>query len=380
MAIGTSKLILGGKAIVPAGSQTFNTSGTFTVPLGVTKVNITGVGGTGSAGNAGSSGNPGTGAPGGSGGVQYGWLYCSGGYYNPGCEANGNPGNLVNPYYWYYNSPWNGAGGGAGAGYYADWGGNASKTGNAGSPGNAGSVGNASSGLSKTFNGGNAGNGGAGSPGGQAGTVGQSANPLMQGSPPPSVPYNNSSYVSGNNTGGGSGGQSIPHPFPGFGAYSHSASGGGGAGDVNDGQNYNVTEVNSNCQPVTTIQSLGGNPGGGRGGIGGGNRYAIPVAYWRQQTNPQGFGNGGVPSIDAEGGYFGSNLRAGGGGGGAKGSLASGSGGGRGQAAPGGSAGNPGNAGTPATYNCIPVTPGGSYPVTVGGPSGGQVKISWCKQ
>jgi hypothetical protein len=63
--------------------------------------------------------------------------------------------------------------------------------------------------------------------------------------------------------------------------------------------------------------------------------------------------------------------------------MGSGGGGGRGNAGNCGSPGNPGNpgnAGTPATFNCVPVTPGSSYPIVVGGPSGGQVVISWNPQ
>lgn len=68
MPIGTSKLSLGGKAIVLAGSQTFNTSGTFSAPIGLTKVSITGTGGTGNSGNPGNAGNAGAGGSGGGGG------------------------------------------------------------------------------------------------------------------------------------------------------------------------------------------------------------------------------------------------------------------------------------------------------------------------
>ena len=53
MAIGASKIgVLGGKPIVPGGSQTFNTSGTFSVPVGVTKINVTGKGATGGKGHS----------------------------------------------------------------------------------------------------------------------------------------------------------------------------------------------------------------------------------------------------------------------------------------------------------------------------------------
>ena len=61
MPIGTAKNIFGG-SLVPGGTQTFNTSGTFNVPVGVSKVSITGKGATGSVGNTGSAGNPGSGS------------------------------------------------------------------------------------------------------------------------------------------------------------------------------------------------------------------------------------------------------------------------------------------------------------------------------
>jgi hypothetical protein len=38
-----------------------------------------------------------------------------------------------------------------------------------------------------------------------------------------------------------------------------------------------------------------------------------------------------------------------------------------------------GAAATPATFNCVPVTPGGTAPITVGSP-GGQIVISWNPQ
>jgi hypothetical protein len=55
-----------------------------------------------------------------------------------------------------------------------------------------------------------------------------------------------------------------------------------------------------------------------------------------------------------------------------------GGGGGRGATGGNGGAGNPGAAATPTTFNCVSVTPGGSYPVVV--PTGGQVVISWNAQ
>ena len=47
MAIGSSKSGVLGAGLVPAGSQTFNTSGTFTAPAGVRKVSIVGIFNTG---------------------------------------------------------------------------------------------------------------------------------------------------------------------------------------------------------------------------------------------------------------------------------------------------------------------------------------------
>ena len=57
MPAGTPKVTMfGDKTIAPGGCQTFNTSGTFTVPVGVTVINLVGKGGSGNPGNAGNSG------------------------------------------------------------------------------------------------------------------------------------------------------------------------------------------------------------------------------------------------------------------------------------------------------------------------------------
>jgi hypothetical protein len=47
MAIGTSKIGVLGASIVPGGSETFNASGTFISPAGVTRINLSGKGGAG---------------------------------------------------------------------------------------------------------------------------------------------------------------------------------------------------------------------------------------------------------------------------------------------------------------------------------------------
>ena len=87
MPIGVSKTVIFGKGGAEAGTQTFNTSGTFTVPSGVSIVSITGVGGTGTSGNSGGTGNSGTG-----GGGQ------GGGGGNAGNAGNpGNAGSAASP-------------------------------------------------------------------------------------------------------------------------------------------------------------------------------------------------------------------------------------------------------------------------------------------
>ena len=60
MPIGSSKLGVLGAGLVPGGTETFNAPGTFSIPPGVKKVSVTGVGGTGNPGNCGAAGNPGT--------------------------------------------------------------------------------------------------------------------------------------------------------------------------------------------------------------------------------------------------------------------------------------------------------------------------------
>ena len=67
MPIGVSKSGLLGAGVVPGGSETFNSSGTFTAPTGVTTVNLSGFGAAGNNGVTGSGGQPGAGGAGGNG-------------------------------------------------------------------------------------------------------------------------------------------------------------------------------------------------------------------------------------------------------------------------------------------------------------------------
>ena len=65
MPTGTTRVTLfGGVSLTPGGTQTFNSPGTFTVPVGISSVTVIGKGGTGNPGNPGGAGNPGsTGTP-----------------------------------------------------------------------------------------------------------------------------------------------------------------------------------------------------------------------------------------------------------------------------------------------------------------------------
>ena len=102
MPIGVSKGgFLGGKTPVPAGSQTFNAAGTFTVPVGVTKISVVGVGGSGNAGNTGNAGTTGgTGNPGGTGNAGTAGAG-PGGSGNPGLGGGGGRGGFGGQQHYY---------------------------------------------------------------------------------------------------------------------------------------------------------------------------------------------------------------------------------------------------------------------------------------
>jgi hypothetical protein len=294
--------------------------------------------------------------------------------------------------------------------------------GTAGNPGNPGNTGESSSGLGNTFVGGaggsagvggNAGNGGSG---GTAGAKGQGATLPACG--------NNASGGSGGN-GGGSGGNGTLHTAPGCGANGRGGTGGGGAGTTNDGfagtpssvlnadpavsrggedaqVSAPVSPIPFNFSPATSpanllpANTMGG--GGGRSAVSGGaGANAIRFGTLDQPINDAGYSNQGqdrqsnrvnlpqfspaplAPNIVRSGGGGGASASdpnviqwKGGGGGG---------GGGRGNAGnAGGASSTPsGSAATPQTFNCVPVTPGGTTPITVAAP-GGQVVISWNPQ
>lgn len=434
MPIGTSKLGVLGAGVVPGGTQTFNASGTFSVPPGVSKVSITGKGGTGNPGNAGNPGNPGnqgTGGGGGaSGGVNYPYGYLDTGYGGGLAYKVLSPpvmgGNFTTPSYtsgpFGYNltssncfafggMPVGGPVPAVGSSGQAGASGTGGSAGNAGNPGTSG---NASNGLCKTFPGGAGGNAGAA---GAAGNGGSGGNGGAQGNPGPG-----NGGSGGNGGGNGGNGAAYNSCYNPVNSGLWGSVGGGGAGSVNSGQSGSPsTRTPLPCRPILPgnryVRGGDGNvtaplpntpwvnatPGinpstmGGGVNVSGGNTLAGNTAI-----NIGGQGNNSLPpSCSNRTGAYNLSpanntdrldaLRAGGGGGGNVALCTQtaqprvygggGGGGGRGLAgnAGGNSTGGAGSAGTPQTFNCVSVTPGSSYPITVAAP-GGQIVISWNPQ
>lgn len=282
MAIGTSKVgALGG--LVPGGTETFNTSGTFVVPPGVKKVSITGVGSPGNPGNAGNAGNPGNPGDGGGGGGGGGTASNVPNYF----VSNGNAGACAitrtifncprpaptlfpNPIYFTpggtqgNNStfPGNANSGGAGTS------GPSGSAGSAGSAGNAGNPGQSSSGLCNTFPGGTGGNAGAAGNAGSAGAGGTGGGGGVEGKN-----SGGGGGSAGNFAGSGAAGKSAfktknsPIIFT-----NGSAGGGGGAGSTNSGspagsfQKINPTPFTPQFVTLNDIPALGSGFGGGGSG------------------------------------------------------------------------------------------------------------------
>jgi hypothetical protein len=443
MPIGSSKLGVLGAGLVPGGSVTFNASGTWPIPPGVKKVSITGKGGTGNpgvAGNAGNPGNPGSGGGGGGGEVLSfpcpggGTAVTSGGAGGiafKSAAVNGIfPGPVFNQPNWYSNNTNRNLYGmtiaAGGTQCVSSQNGEAGENGQAGAAGQAGTAGNngqPSSGLGNTFQGGAGGNAPVGGAAGNGGTAGNGGLRGAQGG------------TGGN--GGGSGGSAVNLP----GAIGQNSTnqafvivggGGGGAGTVNDGQagpstvkipapynSCNQTPIVANSQftalggtdPQVTFNAAADAAGitppnyntpvngcafktvGGNGGFPP-SFSASPAVFVRTNPFTQGPYNYGRTSINniSPTPLRPTVVRAGGGGG-SSGTFVNsqpnnslsvggrGGGGGRGNA--GNAGGNSptvsGQAATPSTFNCVPVTPGGTTPITVGTP-GGQIVISWNPQ
>jgi hypothetical protein len=444
MPIGSSKLGVLGAGLVPGGTETFNAPGTFSIPPGVKKVSITGVGGTGNPGNPGNAGNAGSPGSGGGGGggstnVSGGVAFTSGPINVFNNQLN-IPSPLINP-----SNAWNelpapspfnprvrkgGSGNSSNQGT-AGQSGNSGSSGSAGNAGQAGNPGQASSGLGNNFAGGSGGNAGNAGSAGTGGSGGQGGGGGAKGNAPSNTPIPG---AAGGN-GGGAGGANAAN-LPSAGVFA-GGTGGGGAGATNDGQpgstrapvgifndsfacafnNYpaNVSQGgnDANACAMATLNPVPVFPwpyrfpsNGGvnlAGGLGGSscpqgfiNVYATHVRMYGGGYTPiAGPGPNVSCRVPQLGARFNntpdnSNLwRAGGGGAGspqepsASNAITGASGGGgrgnAGNAGGSGGAGGTGGAGAPQTFNCVPVTPGCTAPITVGSP-GGQIVISWNPQ
>jgi hypothetical protein len=150
--------------------------------------------------------------------------------------------------------------------------------------------------------------------------------------------------------------------------------------------------------PLQTVRGNGGNPSGGAGGgrvspcpASGGTQCGSPVPgiFCGPGRFRAGGGGGGGGIVQLYTGFPVASspnmlrVAAGGGGGGGRGNLgnpgnsgAAGNPGPAGNPGNAGAAGNPGAAANPTSFNCVPVTPGASYPVTVNG----QLIVSWNPQ
>ena len=400
-----------------------------------------GTGNPGVAGNPGNPGNPGSGGGGGGGGGSNLGIGCassgivagSGGVAaRPGMITRGtfnmSPSIPICPFYSagtappsYINQITMGGDGvtpfDPGANPRAGQSGQDGNAGSAGSAGSSGNPGQPSSGLGNTFPGGAGGNAGVA---GNAGTGGSAGGGGNRGNSSNVASPNNANVGNGGSggTGGGSGGNGTLFTNPNLlGGGRMGGGGGGGAGATNSG---------SNGQPGThgplRVYALGGNDA----------QVSAPVNpspgsdFWFQQgcpsppipTNIMGgsvtkihgissvrFTSKGFnmfnPTCSQQPGRVNlpqfsplplapNVIRAGGGGGSSHGTTndntiffggGGGGGGGRGNAGnAGGSSPTPtGAAGTPSTFNCVPVTPGGTEPITVSTP-GGQIVISWNPQ
>ena len=141
MSIGVSKIAMFGGGGIGAGSETFNSSGTFAAPAGLSLATISGRGGSGNGGNPGTAGGAGHGGPGGAGGLSA--------HYTPACGYQcirpGGSGGAGSPVRGYGAAGNPGSTGVTTTAFGNNWaGGNAGTGGSAGNPGGAG--------TSTTFN------------------------------------------------------------------------------------------------------------------------------------------------------------------------------------------------------------------------------------
>jgi hypothetical protein len=413
MPIGNSKAgLFGGKALVPGGSATFTSPGTFTVPTGVTKVNITGVGQPGNSGNPGNSApspsRPGAGGGGGGGGTGdyrqfvYGCTSSGDAHHNQIGRHGGNGGGYQRTLPHAPGAPsgqgeqgtahnWAPLGAscpGFSGGHYFGNPGQPGSPGPAGNPGNSGSAGATSSGLGYSFPGGAGGNGGHGGSGGSGGGGGEAGSPggaryivYCWGGQPV--------QGSGTNNGGGSAGSGgFPGGGNGQGQSGCPNRGGGGAGSCTNGGPGNACAWCTRSQGGGYVQGCHHRPTN-YCPCNGTHDWGEHTQFIAKTGGDGGFRYSPANSVNPlcyNGSCETNRIRmwrsGGGGGGGGERETASGGagagGGGRGNGGQGSSPGNPGQPASPAPYTNVTVQPGGSYPISASSP--GTVHITWDPQ
>jgi hypothetical protein len=357
---------------------------------------------------------------------------CPGGWYKNACQRN----NLAMPYaqgarrQCALSSPVRPAtNSSSGLNGCSGSGGNAGAAGCGGTAGNAGQT---SSGLTKCFLGGQGGNAPPGGAAGNGGTGGQGGGGGTTSAPGSA---GNGAGAGGASLSGVNAVGNIP-PNPNNVAVIQHSMGGGGAGIVNNGQNgLPAFRANApaNTNQVSRFVAMGGTdplistpkpsraanevqptnyntPGTGEafnelgsgGGGGGGCGFGRSAFMTCKVDTPETIYNnpGVIPTVRRLISCFNpaclrpSLFRAGAGGGSAgfictppncasPSFTIGGSGGGGGRGNAGNAGGNSptvsGQVATPATFNCVTVTPGCTAPITVGTP-GGQIVISWNPQ
>lgn len=259
MPLGVTKTTLFGGVLVPGGSQTFNSSSTWTAPTGVNRISVSGYGAVGTAGNGGAAGR-----------VSYS--------YSGGGGGGGGGGDSVN-------------GGGFGVPPAYNLG-----PGGAGSPGNQGC-----GGL-----GGPGGNGGSGASPGNPGTPGSPGQNFYLGSPAPSGNPGNAgaaSFAFTYNFPGSTGNPGNPGNCAG---HVPGGTGGNGGGGANSGRLNNIGCAGNCFYGAPQVGSPGspGNPGisyrylwpQGNGGAGGSRAFGGGACAYGGTGGPGGPGGMGGDS------------------------------------------------------------------------------------
>jgi len=325
----------------------------------------------GSAGNSGPGGTAGTGGGGGHGSHFYqvtGQGATSGGYYTFGVgglagQGSGNYSFVMSQNLAYFNAIYCASGIGAAGPYgsakFPPFGCNAVHGG--GQHGKYFTISDTKFGNAGQLRYGTIGNGGCGYSCQACTSSYCNTNSLIRGGPGGDGAGNNRYGVNTacrSASSGGVGGRGATPPAGSYGSQWAYPQGGYYLNNISNNQQHTLPQGPSQVLNDSAMYTGGG---GGGGSVQTAAPYQHPSQYNLQRNGPFMY------------------IAGGGGGGGGKGQLGgAGGAGGSGSAGNPGSPGNPGGSATPSTSNCVMVTSGGSYPITVA--PGSSVKISWKSQ